>query len=234
VSTGLELALRAPLTAAADLAALTAPGWATCDAPALASRHVTVCGAPVAIGDLFTVTGTPAPALRIIGDLAQGASVGAELAEGTVTVEGNVGDNAGGARPGAKKGMRGGALVILGNAGAEAGACIRRGLIAVQGNVGPRSARAAIAGTIFVGGDAGPDAGLWSKRGSLVVVGAVTPLPTYHEACTYQPVVLRLLLLRLRALGLPITPAHLDGSWRRWSGDLAESGLGEILQWQST
>ena len=233
MSAGLELTLRAPLAMATDLAGLTAAGWTTCDPSAMAARQVTGGGAALTVGDLFTVTGTPGPAMRIIGDLAHATSVGAELAEGTVTVEGDVGDNAGGALPGAKKGMRGGELVILGHAGAEAGACIRRGTLAVRGNVGARCGRAAIAGTIFVGGDAGPDAGLWSKRGSLVVAGAVTPLVTYREDCTYRPVVLRLLLLRLRALGLPITPAHVDGAWRRWSGDLAESGLGELLQWQS-
>lgn len=232
MSGGLRLALKAALPGPADLGAITAAGWAECEPAALAARQVTVQGALVAVGDLFTVTGTPGPSLTLAGDLSLASHVGAELAGGLVTVDGSVGAHAGGAAPGAKRGMRGGELVILGDAGPEAGAAMRRGLVAVRGSAGPRTLRSAIAGTLVVGGDAGPDAGLWSKRASLVVLGRVAPSPSYRQACLYQPTVLRMLLRRLRTLGLPITDAHIEGFWRRWSGDFAESGLGEILQWQ--
>ena len=89
-----------------------------------------------------------------------------------------------------------------------------------------------IAGTVVVFGSVGLDAGLWSKRGSVVALGRITQPPTYSYACTYQPTHLRLLLTRLRAdYGLPVRPRHLNGFYRRYSGDMAELGKGEILAW---
>ena len=55
---------------------------------------------------------------------------------------------------------------------------------------------------------------------------------TYRLACTYQPTHLRLVLTRLRATyGLPVEGRHLTGFYRRYSGDLADLGKGEILAW---
>ncbi len=77
-----------------------------------------------------------------------------------------------------------------------------------------------------------PNSGLWSKRGSLVALGGIDLPPTYAYACTYQPVHLKLLLTRLRdTYDLPVRPKHLNGFYRRYSGDLAELGKGEILTW---
>jgi hypothetical protein len=43
---------------------------------------------------------------------------------------------------------------------------------------------------------------------------------------------LRLILGRLRArYGLPVEQRHLTGLYRRYSGDLADLGKGEILVW---
>jgi hypothetical protein len=81
-------------------------------------------------------------------------------------------------------------------------------------------------------GAAGAETGLWSKRGSVVALGAITPPETYVYACTYQPVHLRVILTRLRdKYRLPIQKKHLTGLYRRYSGDLAELGKGEILAW---
>jgi hypothetical protein len=67
-----------------------------------------------------------------------------------------------------------------------------------------------------------------------VALGRITPAPTYFYACTCQPTYLRLLLTRLRSsYGLPVRPRHLNGLYRRYSGDMAELGKGEILAWTS-
>lgn len=247
---GLRLALKVPLPAPADFTALTAAGWDTADAGTMAARTVRVERDTVPVGELFSIGGSAGPELVLTGDLSFARGVGAGLTAGRLLVEGNVGDdaglamagglltvrgnagfNAGGAAPGAKRGMTGGELVILGSAGAEAGAAMRRGLVAVGGAVGQRAGRAALAGTVFAGGDVGDGAGLFSKRGSLVTLGRVAPSPTWRDAGLGQPIILRLLLKRLAALGLAVTAAHIDGRWRRWSGDFAESGRGEIVQW---
>ena len=85
---------------------------------------------------------------------------------------------------------------------------------------------------VLIVGAAGPEAGLWSKRGSIVALGRISIPATYRYACTYQPAYLRLVLTRLRTLyGLPIKPRHLSAFFRRYSGDLADLGRGEILEW---
>jgi hypothetical protein len=67
------------------------------------------------------------------------------------------------------------------------------------------------------------------RRASIVAMTQSTLLPTYARACTYRPPFLRLCLRRLRALGLPISDAQIDGAYTRWSGDGVELRRGEIL-----
>lgn len=161
-----------------------------------------------------------------------GDSTGEGMAGGMLVVRGNTGKRAGAAAPGRKRGMTGGELVILGNAGDETGALMRRGLVAVGGNTGCCTLLSTIAGTVVTCGATGADAALWNKRGSLVALGSVEPSATYRYACSIQPVYLLLLLRRLRDVhGLPVTSAHLEGRFRRYSGDFSESGKGEILAW---
>ena len=89
-----------------------------------------------------------------------------------------------------------------------------------------------IAGTLVLLAPAPAGTGTWSKRGSIVALGPVTIPPTYRLACTYQPVHIRLILGRLRTrFALPVEERHLSGFYRRYSGDLADLGKGEILEW---
>jgi formylmethanofuran dehydrogenase subunit C len=89
-----------------------------------------------------------------------------------------------------------------------------------------------IAGTVVVCGASGPDAGRWTKRGSLIALGGVAPPATFRYACTYRPPHVRLLLRYLRArYDVPVSDRHIDGRYERYSGDMAELGKGEILQW---
>jgi formylmethanofuran dehydrogenase subunit C len=92
-----------------------------------------------------------------------------------------------------------------------------------------------IAGTLVVFGTVGPAPGLWSKRGSLVALGEVAVPSTYRYACTYRPPHVALVLQRLtRRYDLPVEARFLTGSYRRYSGDLAELGKGEILAWTAS
>jgi formylmethanofuran dehydrogenase subunit C len=163
-----------------------------------------------------------------------GNSTGEGMAGGTIIVRGNAGHRTGAAAPGRKRGMTGGELVVLGSAGDETGAHMRRGMVAVGGTTGCCTLLSTIAGTVVALGAIGPDAALWNKRGSLVALGTVEPSATYRYACLIRPVYLRLLLRRLRDVhGLPVTAAHIDGRFRRYSGDFSEIGRGEILAWSS-
>ncbi|MEO8089246.1 MAG: formylmethanofuran dehydrogenase subunit C [Gemmatimonadales bacterium] len=246
--------LKEPLRQRVDLSEVLVGSWTTLSASELSARPVYLeRDGSASLGDLFALDGRPRGSIRFVGQLDQADRLGAGLSEGEVMVDGsvgreaglaqaggrldiggNAGPRAGAALPGFKRGMTGGELIVRGSAGAEAGAAMRRGLIVILKAAGDRTGLGMIAGTVVVFGAVGADTGLWSKRGSVVALGKVTPPPTYFYACTYQPAYLRLLLTRLRSsYGLPVQPRHLNGFYRRYSGDMAELGKGEILAWTS-
>jgi formylmethanofuran dehydrogenase subunit C len=244
--------LKAELEQRVDLSEVLAEPWTTLTASDMAGRTVYLeRDGRVALGDLFSIDGQPDGRIEFTGKLDLVDRLGAGLGEGEVLVkssvgretgigmaggileiDGDAGPRAGAAPLGYKRGMLGGELIIRGSAGSEAGALMRRGLVVIGRTAGTLTGRGMIAGTVLVLGAAGAESGLWSKRGSVVVLGSITPPETYAYACTYQPVHLRLLFARLRArYGLPIQRKHLTGLYRRYSGDLAELGKGEILAW---
>jgi formylmethanofuran dehydrogenase subunit C len=252
MSGGLVARLKDPLKQRADFSEVLVGSWASLPAVELARRPVYLeRDGQAALGDLFDIQGHQNGRIRLSGDLTLADRVGAGLSEGEVVVEGDIGTEAGlalaggaldiagdaGPRAGAallgfKRGMTGGELIVRGSAGPGAGTGMRRGLIVIAGRAGDQTGLGMIAGSVVVFGSAGGDSGLWSKRGSVVALGEITPPPTYFYACTYQPVHLRLLFTRLRArYGLPVRPRHLNGYYRRYSGDMAELGKGEILAW---
>jgi formylmethanofuran dehydrogenase subunit C len=195
-------------------------------------------------------TGMSAGEILVAGDI--GRAAGARMTGGTIRVEGSAGDDAGlamaggliaiaanagdrtgSAFPGASKGMSGGEIIVRGAVGRESGARMRRGTL-FCGSAGEGAGAAMIAGNIIVAGALGDGAGLGNKRGSIVVLGSVRVPATYAYACTYRPPHLGLMLMSLRTRhGLPIGDAQLHGLYRRYSGDLAEIGKGEVLEWQA-
>ena len=252
MSDGITAQLRTPLQSRADLGAVLAGAWSGLAAVDLARRPALLDGGTsVPLGDLFELSGAPAGRIRFEGDLTRADRLGAGLAEGEIIVEGPVGDETGlgmsggvidvhgdaGARTGgaagdARRGMTGGELLVRGGAGPEPGTRMRRGLLVVMADVARHAGPGMIAGTVIVFGDAGPAPGRWSKRGSIVALGSVRIPPTYRYACTYQPDHLRLTLLRLRTrYHLAVDERYVSGFYRRYSGDLADLGRGEILAW---
>jgi formylmethanofuran dehydrogenase subunit C len=246
------LTLRRPLEQRVDASGVNWDALRGLDASGIEAQELWIEGTGRArLGDLFAVAAAPGEVVRLTGDLALLDGVGTGLASGRLIVEGdagwylgqgmrggaievrgNAGPHAGAALPGAKRGMTGGDIVIRGSAGPGLGAGCRRGLIAVVGEIAAGAARAMLAGTVVAFGAVGPEPGLWSKRGSIVALGPVIPPPTYRYACTYRPSYLPVTLGYLKSrYGCPVRPEHLSGLYRRYSGDLAELGAGEILQW---
>jgi formylmethanofuran dehydrogenase subunit C len=255
MSDGLTARLKSSLKQRMDCSAVLTAPWAALTADELAKRTVELeRDGRVPLGELFEIKGNPAGRIRFTGDLSRADRFAAGLSEGAVTVEGNLGDEAGlgmgagalviegnagsragAAAPGFKRGMTGGELIVQGSAGAEAGASMRRGMLAIGGRAGDRAGLGMIAGNIVVFGTAGENAGLWSKRGSIAALGGITPPASYAYACTYQPIHLRVMLLRLQTIyGIRVRKRQLAGLYRRYSGDLAELGKGEILEWMAT
>jgi formylmethanofuran dehydrogenase subunit C len=245
------LTLRAPLEHRLEADAVVPDRFPALGARAIAGLPVWYGGQPAALGDFFTVTGERSDRVHVQGDVtravglgagmtngelviegAAGRDTGAAMAGGAIDIRGSAGDNAGGALPGASRGMTGGEIVIRGNAGADAGARMRRGLITVTGDAGQGTGRGMIAGTVVIFGAAGTGTGRWLKRGSIVSFGAVVRPASFRYACTYRPPHVRLLLRYLATrYGLPMTESQVGGRYHRYSGDLAELGKGEILEW---
>jgi formylmethanofuran dehydrogenase subunit C len=163
-----------------------------------------------------------------------GNDAGSAMSGGSIVIAGDVGDRAGGALQGASKGMTGGHLIVRGSAGREAGARMRRGILCCAA-AGRNAGLGMIAGNIIVAGEIGDSPGAGNKRGSIVALGGVRVPQTYAYACTYRPPHLSLMFLFLRErFALAVDDAHLHGLYKRYSGDLAEVGKGEILEWQAT
>ena len=249
MSDSVRLVLRAGSGVRVDFGGVTPDRCASLTERQIAGLTITVSGRATAVGDLFDVHGGEASRLEIDGDLSLVDHVGAGMMGGELVVRGPVGDDAGvamsggvlrvhanaghrlgGGLPGASKGMTGGEIVVDGNAGDDAAARIRRGLVVVGGSTGASAGRAMIAGTLVVFGVVGDHPAQGNKRGSLIALRDIQVPSSYRYACTYEPPFVRLLLTHLaRRYGLPVETRALDGLYRRFCGDAAGPGKGEIL-----
>jgi formylmethanofuran dehydrogenase subunit C len=168
---------------------------------------------------------------RLIVTGSAGPYAGCGMKAGLVEIRGDAGDFAGAALTGDRQGMRGGILLIHGNAGERAGERMRRGLMLIGGNAGEYAAANMLAGTIFIAGRVGSMPGLGLRRGTLLLAQAPAQLPvTFQDSGEHQFSFLTLLQKQLQndpvlfARFLPCSrPA------RRYCGDLAFGGTGEIL-----
>jgi len=162
--------------------------------------------------------------LSVSGSAGPFAAAGAT--GGTITIEGDAGESAGGAVYGAKAGLDGATLVIWGHAGDRLGDRMRRGLVLV-GTAGALAGSRMIAGTI-VAGKLGDNPGYGMRRGTIVAGSYGSLLPTFVETGTPDLVFTRLLARSLRRRGAQHAEL-LHGALRRYSGDLATLGKGELF-----
>jgi formylmethanofuran dehydrogenase subunit C len=148
---------------------------------------------------------------------------------GAIEILGNAGERLGGPLPGETAGMRGGVVVVRGNVGARAGDRLRRGLILVEGRAGPYAGSRMIAGTLIVHGRAGPLPGYLMRRGTIVLAQGCEQLsPTFVDCGAHDLVALRLIFDHVKQAG-GRSPTLLHRSLRRFAGDMAVLGKGEIF-----
>lgn len=156
------------------------------------------------------------------------AYAAAELAGGTLRVNGNVGDFLASALPGNRKGMKGGLVIVTGNAGDRVGDQMRRGIILIEGNVGVYCASRMLAGTIGVMGSVGDYVGFGMRRGTLLLFSQPKLHSTIQDCGSHTLPFLSLMFKSFK--GLPSKFAGIDKNRvRRYAGDLANDGKGEIL-----
>ena len=152
-----------------------------------------------------------------------------EMAGGTLTIDRDVGDHAASSLPGSMDGMRGGTLVVRGNAGERFADRMRRGTALVFGDAGDFLASRLVAGTIAIGGRAGAHVGYGMRRGSVVFAGSAPSVATSFVPALVEPVVAWQLLARdLARHGGPFAglAARRIG---RHLGDLSADGKGELI-----
>jgi formylmethanofuran dehydrogenase subunit C len=168
--------------------------------------------------------------IEVIGHASDG--VGGEMSGGTIHVRGNAGGQLGSAYRGSMSGMSGGTILVEGSAGIELGMRMKRGLIAVRGPVRDFAGLQMKGGTIVLMSGAELRTGAWMIRGTIVSLKPLRPLPTFTPACDYNPVFLSLYAKHLRPHGFDIPFDVRDGTYRRFTGDAAVPGKGELLVWQ--
>ncbi|MFO0864488.1 MAG: formylmethanofuran dehydrogenase subunit C [Gemmataceae bacterium] len=155
--------------------------------------------------------------------------IGAEMKGGLIRVRGNAGGQIGAAYRGSMSGMRDGVILIGGAAGLEVGMRMRRGIIVVGGKVKDFAGLQMKGGTLVLLSGAEIRTGAWMTRGTILSLAPLRLLPTFAPAATYDPTFLRLYAKFLRPHGIEL-PA--TGTYRRYLGDTAVPGKGEILVWQ--
>lgn len=151
------------------------------------------------------------------------------MSGGRLEVRGNAGDRLGGPLAGEMAGMKGGVVVVRGKAGERIGDRMRRGLIAVSKGCGDYAGSRMIAGTLVVLGKAGAMPGYLMRRGTIVLGKMPTEWsPGFLETGAPEIAFSGLLDRCLIDAGILDKPL-LGRAPRRWGGDNAVLGLGEVF-----
>jgi len=147
---------------------------------------------------------------------------------GRLCIEGNAGDWLGAPLIGERAGMSGGVVTVAGNVGDRMGDRMRRGLVLVRGRAGVACGARMLAGTLVVAGGCGELAGFGLRRGSLILGIKPDALPpTFNDSGVADLSWLGLLRRQAQTWLPGALPA--TGRLRRYMGDLAFGGKGEVL-----
>lgn len=159
-----------------------------------------------------------------------GLYAGGEMRHGMMTINGNVGDFLGAALPGNKMGMKGGLILVKGNAGERVGDHLRRGMILIEGDAGDYCGSRMTAGTIAVMGQTGRYLGYAMRRGTLLLWHTPPLSASFNDCGTHTLGFLPLLFNSFKSLDSRFAQAEYSfNRVRRYAGDMAEMGRGEIL-----
>ncbi len=187
-------------------------------------------GTLVIKGDAGAYLGLGMSAGRIAVSGDAGVFAGCEMEGGSIEIGGNAGDWLGAALPGDKQGMRGGLIHVRGRAADRAADRMRRGLILIEGAAGACLGARMLAGTVIVKGSVGANPGFALRHGTLLLQSPPKELPaTYNDCGQHALPFLTLLERELHARGGLEAFLPLPRTVRRYCGDLATGGKGEIL-----
>ena len=176
---------------------------------------------------MYAGAGMRGGTLAISGDATTFA--GCAMHGGVLHIGGSVGDFAAAALPGARRGMDGGPMIVEGRAGDRLGDRMRRGLVLIGGDVGDFCGARMLAGTIAVRGAVGAGAGAGMQRGTLLLARMSPLLGTFSDCGVHTLPFLRVMRRFLIGSGAPLERFAVAETVRRFVGDRAYGGLGEIL-----
>ncbi|MEM0925724.1 MAG: hypothetical protein AAGJ83_06785 [Planctomycetota bacterium] len=165
---------------------------------------------------------------RIHGDVGDG--VGSGMKGGIVVIDGNAGDTLGGPLPNRKSGMSGGQITVTGDAGAYTGHRMRRGTVLVIGKTGKHLAASMIAGTVLA--KASDDAlAVNMRRGTLVLTESPRFIESGGPVRFSDPVSFEADYLRLYRQQEVADFLHplIGSAMQRVRADLSVGGQGEVL-----
>lgn len=166
--------------------------------------------------------------ITVSGDA--GLYAACEMKNGLLQIEGDAGDFLGGALPGNKQGMKGGTVLVKGNVGQRAGDHMRRGQILIEGNAGDYCGSRMVAGTIAVMGTVGRYAGYAMRRGTLLLWNQPQLPATFNDCGSHTLAFLPMLFASFKSLNSKFADTSTAfNRVRRYGGDLAETGRGEVL-----
>jgi formylmethanofuran dehydrogenase subunit C len=151
------------------------------------------------------------------------------MTAGLIVISGDVGDRLGGPLAGEVEGMNGGVVVVRGRAGARAADRLRRGVLIIEGDAGDDAGSRMLAGTLILCGSAGARTGYLMRRGTIVLGASRGALgPTFVD-CGRHELTTHLLIAAYVREASPSSAELLRGSLRRFAGDTAVLGKGEIF-----
>ncbi len=167
----MTLTLRAALEGPLEVEAVAGDRFATLSQGEIAALPVWLGARTARLGDFFDVTGERSSTIRVVGAVSRVDGLGAGMAGGHLTIDGDAG-----ARVGAR--MEGGRVEVLGDVGDDAAMAMAGGVLTVRGRAGDRLGAAApgaskgmTGGEVVVAGSVGADAGARARRGLIVVGG---------------------------------------------------------------
>lgn len=158
-----------------------------------------------------------------------GAYLASAMMDGLVTVAGSAGDYLGAPRAGEKDGIAGGRVIVSGPIGDQCAARMRRGLVVSKSTIGALAGNRMMGGTIWAVGGFGPSAGCQMRRGTLITPTLDDPLPTFLDCGVHDLGILHIMSRHYAAALGKAAPVLPSGPVRRFAGDMAHLGRGEIL-----
>ncbi len=162
-----------------------------------------------------------------------GAYAASGMKNGLLHIHGNADDFLAAAIPGERYGMAGGTVIVTGNTGDRVGDHMRRGAVLIEGSAGDFCCSRMLTGTIAVLGKVGRFAGHGMKRGTLLLNTMPLELPaTFNDCGAHHISYLILLIKSWQSLDSNFARLEPRSRVRRYMGDLANAGKGEILVWQ--